>query len=98
MNFIKYCEGRDPVMYSDGGLVPRPPARLHVPEEGRWYVVADLHGYSTMAKATVQVLRPGEDESQEPREEAVLTAGGWPLARRSPDRVAPAASTSAIAR
>jgi Domain of unknown function (DUF1883) len=75
VNFVKYCEGRDPVMYTDGGLVPRSPARLNIPEDGRWYVVADLHGYSTLSKATVQVLKPGDDEEHQPQEEAALTGG-----------------------
>lgn len=73
VNFVKYCEGRDPVKYGDGGRAARSPARLHVPEDGRWYVVVDLRGYSTLAGATVQVLTPGEPEERQPEKEAVLT-------------------------
>ncbi|HEY1521946.1 MAG TPA: DUF1883 domain-containing protein [Solirubrobacteraceae bacterium] len=75
VNFVKYCEGRDPVMYGAGGHASRSPARLTIPEDGRWYVVADLRGYSTLAQATVQVVKPGEPAEREPKEEAVLTLG-----------------------
>jgi hypothetical protein len=75
VNFVKYCEGRDPVKYGDGGHAARSPARLNVPEDGRWYVVADLRGYSTLAEATVQVFSPGEAEERQPENEAVLTPG-----------------------
>lgn len=67
VNFTKYREGRHPVHYSAGGKYGRPPAELTVPEDGRWFVVADLHGYAVHAKATVEVLSKegGEQESQE---------------------------------
>lgn len=69
---VKYCEGRDPVKYGDGGRAARSPARLNIPDEVRWYVVADLRGYSTLAEATVQVLGPGEAEERHPQQEAAL--------------------------
>lgn len=56
VNFVKYREGRVPVVYSAGGKYGRPPAELTIPEAGRWFVVADLHGYSVNAEATVEVL------------------------------------------
>jgi hypothetical protein len=66
VNFSKYCDGKRPVRFSDGGHFHRSPARLSVPEHGRWYVVADLGGYSGFAKATVEVVPPDENaESQE---------------------------------
>ena len=65
VNFVKYREARKPVFYGAGGNYGRPPAELTIPEDGRWYVVADLHGYSANAKATVEVLGAAEEESQE---------------------------------
>ena len=58
VNFTKYREARLPVMYGDGGRYARPPACLKVPADGRWYVVADLRGYSQFAEATVEVADP----------------------------------------
>ena len=58
VNFSKYCYGRKPVFYSGGGHYIRPPAQLSIPQDGRWYVVADLGGYSANATATVELLEP----------------------------------------
>ena len=69
VNFSKYCEGKKPVFYSGGGHYRHPPARVSIPQEGRWYVVADLGGYGTNARATVEVQQPGatqQERTQEP--------------------------------
>lgn len=71
VNFVKYCERRNPVMYGAGGHFSRSPARLTVPEEGRWYVVADLRSYSSNPQATVEVVKPGHGE-QSMDEEALV--------------------------
>ena len=70
VNFTKYYEGRHPVFYSAGGKYGRPPAELTIPQGGRWYVVADLHGYSVHAKATVEVLSK-DGAGKESQEELV---------------------------
>jgi hypothetical protein len=70
VNFAKYYEGRKPVIYSAGGRFGRPPARLRVPEDGRWYVVADLRGHSANPNATVEVL--GRDGEQHEQDEALV--------------------------
>ena len=56
VNFSKYRDGR-PFFYADGGHYGRPPARITIPEDGRWYVVVDLRRYAGSAP-TVKVLRP----------------------------------------
>jgi len=61
VNFTKYREARLPVRYSHGGRYRRSPAELTIPEDGRWYVVADLHGYSELAEATVEMPEKGAD-------------------------------------
>ena len=73
VNFVKYTEGRNPVMYSGGGHFRRAPAELEVPEDGRWYVVADLRGYSTQARATVELV--SAESGQTEREEVLVAAG-----------------------
>ena len=66
VNFSKYRDGKRPVFYAAGGKCGRPPAELTIPEDGRWYVVADLHGYSAHAEATVEIRgKQGAPESQE---------------------------------
>lgn len=72
VNFVKYREGRAPVTYSGGGHFRRPPARLDIPEDGHWYVVADLRGYSTNARATVEIADAQTGEVEE--EEALMVA------------------------
>jgi hypothetical protein len=69
VNFSKYCEERRQVFYSAGGRYGRPPARVRIPQDGHWYVVADLRGYSVNAKATVEVL---ERDGMASHEEAVV--------------------------
>jgi hypothetical protein len=72
VNFSKYCEARRPLFFSAGGRYGRSPARLTIPESGRWYVVADLHGYSVHAKATVEVLNPAGADQGEADQKALL--------------------------
>jgi hypothetical protein len=62
VNFSKYREGRMPVVYSGGGHYRRSPARLSIPQEGRWYVVADLGGYSAHPEPTVELLEPSGEQ------------------------------------
>jgi hypothetical protein len=61
VNFSKYCEATMPVVPSAGGRYRRSPARVPIPQDGRWYVVIDLGGRSGHANPTVEVL-PREDE------------------------------------
>ena len=65
VSFSKYCRGQRLVFRSGGGRFSRSPARLSIPEAGRWYVVLDSHGYSANAKATVEVLGP--DAAKQPK-------------------------------
>lgn len=55
VNFARYRDGRTPVFHS-AGEHGRSPARLTIPQDGRWYVVADLGG--TSHKASVEILKP----------------------------------------
>ena len=66
VNFSKYqhTDGR-PFFFDGGGHYRRPPARLSIPEDGRWYIVVDLGGQSG-AVPTVEVLGP--EDTQEPTE------------------------------
>jgi hypothetical protein len=66
VNFVKY-KGGTLFTYSAGGHYRRSPARLPIPEDGRWYAVVDFHGYSARARAAIEVLAPaeGKRESQE---------------------------------
>jgi hypothetical protein len=75
VNFAKYYEGRKPVIYSAGGRYGRPPARLTVPQDGRWYVVADLRGHSSHPDATVEVVGRDGAHQQEENEEALVELG-----------------------
>lgn len=72
VNFFKY-RGGTLFTYSAGGHYRRAPARLPITEDGRWYVVADFHGYSAQARATIEVLPPPEGE--QPAESQEATAG-----------------------
>ncbi len=73
VNFTKYREARLPVMYSGGGRDARPPAQLEIPADGRWFVVADLHGYSQFAEATVEI--PDSQPADQTHEEHLIAAG-----------------------
>ena len=54
VNFSKYRDAGGLLSYERGGHYPRSPARLTIPEDGRWYVVADFHGHSNLLHATVE--------------------------------------------
>ena len=62
VNFSKYRfqDGR-PFSYDGGGRYRRPPARLSIPEDGRWYVVVDRGHYSGRPP-TVEVFPPDDTE------------------------------------
>ena len=75
VNFTRYCEARHPVFYSAGGRYTRAPARLTIPRDGRWYVVADLHGFSRHAEATVEVVTRDGTVGQVIDQEAPLEVG-----------------------
>ena len=72
VNFSKYCRGKQPVVYSGGGRYPHPPATLSIPEDGRWYVVADLGGNSARGAATVEVQHGGGDRGASQEEPLAL--------------------------
>jgi hypothetical protein len=75
VSFRKYAEDKKLVFRAAGGRYRRPPAELTIPEDGRWYVVADLHGYSGHAEATVEVVVPVGAREQEIQEEALVEVG-----------------------
>lgn len=68
VSFSKYSRSRNLAFRGGGGRYSRSPARLSIPETGRWYVVVDFHGYGDKAKATVEVVNPNAAEPQEPHE------------------------------
>lgn len=72
VNFTKYRESKLPVAYSDGGLFQCSPARLTVPQDGRWYVVADLRGFANAEAPTIEVF--DQTANGEAREEQLATA------------------------
>lgn len=67
VNFTKYqyCDGR-PFFYDAGGHYRRPPARISIPQDGRWYIVVDLGG-NAGAPPTIEVRAP-QEESERPRD------------------------------
>jgi hypothetical protein len=67
VNFHKYRHG-SLFTYFAGGHYRRSPARLVIPDDGPWYVVADLRGYSARCAATVEVLTPAasNERAREP--------------------------------
>ena len=73
VNFCKYREGKSAVLYSGGGRYGRSPARLSIPEDEHWYIVADFGGTST--KATVEILKPHGGEPRATEEEPLLEVG-----------------------
>ena len=74
VNFTKFCERSTPVRYGAGGRYGRSPAELTIPRDGRWYVVADLRGYSADPQPTVELV--GEDGArQSGGEEALVELG-----------------------
>lgn len=54
VNFSKYVD-RLPCHCDDGGRFRRSPARLSIPQPGRWYVVVDLGGHTSGRPPTVEV-------------------------------------------
>jgi hypothetical protein len=64
VNFSKYCEGTMPVVYSAGGQYRRSPARMEIPQDGRWYVVIDLGGHGGRAKPTIEMLTAEDEQLQ----------------------------------
>lgn len=54
VNFTKYVD-RLPSHSDGGGRFRTPPARLTIPADGRWYVVADLGGHSSGRGPTIEV-------------------------------------------
>ena len=72
LNFTKYID-RLPCFCDTGGRFSRSPARLSIPEDGRWYAVVDLGGYTSGRPPTVELLKPG-DEQPPPKGPAVMTA------------------------
>jgi uncharacterized protein DUF1883 len=72
VNFAKYHEGRTPVFYSGGGH-GRSPARLSIPQDGRWYVVADFGG--TSIEATVEILKPRGGKPPATEEKSLVEVG-----------------------
>lgn len=72
VSFSKYCRGQKLVFRGGGGRYSRSPARLSIPEAGRWYVVLDFRGYSSNAKATVEVLNPNLGKPRESHQEPLV--------------------------
>ncbi len=73
VNFAKYRERRQLVLRGDGGRYARSPARMTIPEDGHWYVVADLRGHATFAEAVVEVHEP-DSEAETPDQHAFTAA------------------------
>lgn len=58
MNFRWYRHGH-PFLFT-GGYHVVSPVDLEIPEDGRWYVVLDLGGYTGRVKGAVEVFAPDE--------------------------------------
>lgn len=72
VGFSKYSREKNIVFRAGGGRYGRPPARLSIPKDGRWYVVLDLRRYSGNAEATVEVVNPSVEEPQQPHQETLV--------------------------
>ena len=72
VSFSKYSRGQKLVFRGGGGRCSHSPARLSIREAGRWYVVLDFRGYTSNAKATVEIQNPNAGEPQEPNEEQLV--------------------------
>jgi hypothetical protein len=70
--FVASARGRTSVRYRAGARYGRPPARLTVPRDGRWYLVADLHGYSANAEATVELVSEDGARRRDTDKEALV--------------------------
>lgn len=75
VSFSKYCRQKELVFNGGGGHFRRSPAQLSIRQDGRWYVVVDLRGYSGRAEATVEVLDPNAEEPQQPQEQTLAEVG-----------------------
>lgn len=75
LNFHRYRQGGSPVFYSGGGRYGSSPARLSIPEDGRWFVVADFRGFSSSAQASVEVLVADAERSGVTDRESLIEAG-----------------------
>jgi Domain of unknown function (DUF1883) len=73
VSFSKYRASRSAVFYSAGGRYGRSPARLSIPEDGHWFVVADFRGPA--ADATVEVLKPDAENGNASDEESLVGVG-----------------------
>ena len=73
VSFSKFRAGRSAVFFSGGGRYRRSPARLAIPEDGRWFVVADFRGPA--AEATVEVLKPHDKHYKAPEEKSLDQVG-----------------------
>jgi hypothetical protein len=73
VNFAKYVD-RLPCFFDTGGRYGCSPARLSIPHDGRWYAVVDLGGYSSGKPPTVELLTPGDAESQPGRQAEMAAA------------------------
>jgi hypothetical protein len=74
VSFSKYRASRSAVFYSAGGRYSRSPARLSIPEAGRWFVVADFRGPTT--DATVEVIKPDAEKANASDEQSSLVEVG----------------------
>lgn len=75
LNFQRYRQAGTPVFYSGGGRYGRSPACLPIPEDGRWFVVADFRSFSSKAKATVEVLEADAGERGAGDEQSLSQVG-----------------------
>jgi len=69
VNFHKYVE-RLPCRCDSGGRYRCSPARLSIPQQGRWYAVVDLGGHTSGRPPTIEVTggegTAGQAECKEP--------------------------------
>jgi hypothetical protein len=72
VNFAKYV-GRLPCHCDTGGRYSCSPARLSIPQDGRWYAVLDLGGHSSGRAPTVE-LQTAEDTEPQAARPAVMAA------------------------
>jgi hypothetical protein len=72
VNFAKYVD-RLPCHCDTGGRGCSP-ARLTIPQDGRWYVVADLGAYSSGKAPTVELPTPADPDPKAQRPAAMAAA------------------------
>ena len=89
LNFAYYRAG-GAFFYDAGGHCLTSPVELRIPQDGHWYVVIDLGGYSGRIRASVPMLAPDEAQPTSESEEAVAEADASTnhrrVRRRSPSR------------